>query len=504
MKKVEIDSKREFAELETALGRVWEIAGEFGLDPFLTRFEMVPAYIMHEMGAYGIPCAFSHWTRGRAYRQMKTEYDYGLSRVYEMVINSDPSIAYLLETNPPILNMMVMAHVLGHTDFFKNNSSFAPTRRDMPDMEALRASRIAGYEQRQGENEVEATLDAALSIAEHIDPDPRSAVRLSRSEQMRLWRGEFRNEQPHDRRPRDEFEDLLAPSERPREEPLETQVPIPLHPEKDILGFIRDFSPDLTDWKKDIIDIVREESLYFWPQRRTKIINEGWASFWHKRIMREMAGRGYLPQGEDVEWWRLHAGVVAPRKTGLNPYHFGLNMLDYLEEYHNGMLSEEENRWLENNQYPVYPRYTGPYQERPGLKEVFRLREFCDDQAMIRNYFDGNAAARMNMYIYEKQEDDGRIDYVVVEKGWEQIGSQLVASLTNCGFPYIVVKDGDYQGRQELYLSHYYDGDELDLEYLKKTLPYIYRLWGRPVHLETTVNDSLKVFSCDEDGVTME
>src|SRR3989344_2316343 len=153
MKRVEIDSKREFAELETALGRVWEIAGEFGLDPFLTRFEMVPAFIMHEMGAYGVPGAFSHWTRGRAYRQMKTEYDYGLSKIYEMVINSDPSIAYLLETNPPIVNTMVMAHVLGHTDFFKNSSSFAPTRRNMPDMAALRAARIAQYERQEGEIE---------------------------------------------------------------------------------------------------------------------------------------------------------------------------------------------------------------------------------------------------------------------------------------------------------------------------------------------------------------
>ncbi len=504
MSRAELGSKGEFTELEIALGRVIEIANEFGLDPFLTRFEMVPAHIMHEMGAYGVPGAFSHWTRGRAYRQMKTEYDYGLSKIYEMVINSDPAIAYLLETNPPVINTMVMAHVLGHTDFFKNSSLFAPTRRDMPDMAALRADRIAQYEQREGESEVEKTLDAALSIAEHIDPDPRSMVRLPRNEQVAVWREQYKQEQLRDRRPQDEYVDLLAPGERPIEEPLKTRVPVPLHPEKDILGFIREFAPHLADWQKDIIDIVREESIYFWPQRRTKIVNEGWASFWHKRIMREMAARGYLPQGEDVEWWRLHAGVVAPRKMGLNPYHFGLNMLDYLEEYHNGMLSVEENRWLEKNEYPVYPRYTGPNQDSPGLKEVFRLREFCDDQGMIRNYFDGNAAARMNMYIYTQQEENGKINYVVVEKGWKQISAQLVASLTNCGFPYIVVKDGDYKGRQELYLSHYFEGDGLDIEYLKKTLPYIHLLWGRPVHLETVVDDSAKVYSYDGEKITID
>lgn len=371
----------------------------------------------------------------------------------------------------------------------------------MPDLAALRGSRISQYEQREGAEEVEKFLDAALSIAEHVDPDPRSVVRLPRDEQMRVWREQFMREQLRDRQPRDEYEDLSGEEEKPEEEPLATRVPVPLHPEKDVLGFINGFAPYLSDWQRDIIDIVREESIYFWPQRRTKIINEGWASFWHKRIMREMAERGYLPQGEDVEWWRLHAGVVAPRKVGLNPYHFGLNMLEYLEEYHNGQLTTEENRWLENNGVPVCPKYTGPYQESPGLKEVYRLREYCDDQAMIRNYFDGNVAARMNMYIYTQEEADDGINYVVVEKGWEQIRDQLAGSLTNCGFPYIVVEDGDYKGRQELYLSHVFEGGELDIEYLNKTLPYIYHLWGRPVHLETIVGEEKKVFSCNENGV---
>src|SRR5579884_1371867 len=158
-------------ELESAIERIWEIARREGLDPYPTNFELVPATIMYEFGAYGLPGRFSHWTRGKAYYRMKTEYDYGLSKIYELVVNTNPSYAFLMEQNDLLQNKVVVAHVLGHTDMFKHNVYFGHTSRNMIDKVSVNAERISRYEYEHGREEVERFLDAVLAIDEHIDPN---------------------------------------------------------------------------------------------------------------------------------------------------------------------------------------------------------------------------------------------------------------------------------------------------------------------------------------------
>src|SRR6266852_1011947 len=160
-------------DLERATERIWEIASRSGLDPFPTHFELVPASIMHEFGAYGLPGRFSHWTHGRAYQQLKTMYDYGLSKIYELVINTDPAYAFLVENNSVLQNQVVVAHVLGHVDFFKHNAYFGSTNRQMVEGASINAERIRGYEYLHGTREVEEFLDAVLCIQEHVDPTSR-------------------------------------------------------------------------------------------------------------------------------------------------------------------------------------------------------------------------------------------------------------------------------------------------------------------------------------------
>ena len=163
---------REVKELDQAIEQIWDIAtNKFGLDPFPVRFEIVPASVMYEVGSYALPGRYSHWTFGKAYHRMKMMYDFGLSKIYEVVINSNPSYAFLLETNSPIQNKMVIAHVLGHVDFFKNNAYFSRTNRRMVDEAAMHARRMADYEFKHGRKVVEELLDAVLSIEEHIDPN---------------------------------------------------------------------------------------------------------------------------------------------------------------------------------------------------------------------------------------------------------------------------------------------------------------------------------------------
>src|ERR1043166_1808405 len=162
---------REIRELGNAVEQIWEVARGFGLDPYPTNFEIVPATVMYEVGSYALPGRYSHWTFGKAYHRMKTMYDFGLSKIYEVVINTNPAYGFLLETNSPVQNKLVMAHVLGHVDFFKNNVYFSRTNRRMVETVSTHAGRMSEYEFRYGRKTVEHLLDAVLSIEEHIDPN---------------------------------------------------------------------------------------------------------------------------------------------------------------------------------------------------------------------------------------------------------------------------------------------------------------------------------------------
>jgi stage V sporulation protein R len=258
----------ELDALRAAIDEIWEYsAANTPLDPFPIHFELVPAKVMYEIGAYGLPGRFSHWTHGKAFHQMKTMYDYGLSKIYELIINTNPAQAFLMEGNSLIQNKLVIAHVIGHSDFFKHNAYFHHTNRQMAETAGVTAERIRAYEQEHGEREVETFLDAVLAIQEHIDPNLR-IVRRSPYDPL---------EKPTRRRGTD-YDDLWRLREK-EAEPVAgaPQRKIPEEPEKDLLLFLLRYAPDMTDWQRDVLNIVREEMLYFLPQMQTKVMNEGWA-----------------------------------------------------------------------------------------------------------------------------------------------------------------------------------------------------------------------------------
>ena len=428
---------REVVELERAIERIWEIGRGFGLDPFPTNFEIVPSTVMYEIGSYALPGRYSHWTFGKAYHRMKTMYDFGLSRIYEVVINANPSYGFLLETNSLLQNKLVIAHVMGHVDFFKNNAWFAQTNRRMVDDAATHARRISEYEFQHGRKVVERFLDAVLSIEEHVDPD----AFLKRAP----------NGAPPMKAPKPgRYDDLLAAHELPVAPVAVAHDDGPELPEKDLLGFIATHSPILEPWQRDIVAMIREEMLYFVPQLRTKTINEGWASFWHSRIMRELD----LSDEEHLEFAELHAGVVSPHTGQLNPYFVGYRILEDIER-------------------------------RFGRERLFEVREVESDVSLLRNYLTEELCEELDLFVYELVDEE---EWTITEKRWERVRDQLVANMTNFGFPYIEVADGDYHGNRELFLRHRFEGSELDLRYARKTLENCQTLWGRPVHLETVVD----------------
>src|SRR5207249_10711766 len=262
----------EIERLRDAIDCAWEEALKFGLDPFPTHFELVHATIMYEFASYGLPGRFSHWTHGKAYYRQKMQYDFGLSKIYELVVNTNPSYAFLMEMNNLLQNTFVAAHVFGHTDFFKNNVYFQHTSKRMIDKAGIHAERVAKYEFDHGKAEVERFLDAALSIQEHVDYNL-----LLRGDDMP------KKEETRLTKPTSEYDDLWnldKKAQKAAEERDKRPGKPPKFPEKsekDILLFLMRHAPHLQPWQRDILEIVRAEMLYFVPQMQTKVMNEGWA-----------------------------------------------------------------------------------------------------------------------------------------------------------------------------------------------------------------------------------
>jgi stage V sporulation protein R len=450
---------REIKDLEKALEQIWEVALRFGLDPFPTRFEIVPASVMYEIGSYALPGRYSHWTFGKAYHRMKTMYDFGLSKIYEVVINTNPSYGFLLETNSPIQNKMVMAHVLGHVDFFKNNVYFSKTNRRMVESVSTHAGRMTGYEFKYGRKSVEKLLDAVLAIEEHIDPNffiKRERPQDGESNRERIV-------------PVGRYDDLWKLGEKKEPEVVEEDKPrIDPLPEKDLLYYIMRNSPHLQPWQRDVMGMIHEEMEYFIPQMQTKIMNEGFASFFHARIMRELD----LTDSEHMEFAELHSGVVSPHKGQLNPYYLGYKIFEDIERRWDNPTDEEREK---------LGRAGGE-----GRAKIFEVREMENDVSFLRNYLTEELCEELDLFVYELIEDE---EWTITEKRWKRVRDQLVANMTNFGFPYIEVADGDYNNNRELYLRHAYEGAELDARYARKALEHVYTLWGRPVHLETVVDD---------------
>lgn len=413
---------------------IWDAARGLGLDPWPIQFEAVPASVLYEFAAYLLPGRMNHWSYGKAFYAMKTRYDYGLSKLYEMVVNSNPAYAFLLDTNTPLEDVFVMAHVMGHVDFFANNQCFQTTPADMLEQVARHAERVRQYEFLHGAAAVEQLLDACLALAEHVDW-PSSATGPAR--------------RPPPRRPSrgaDTYRDLGLDTVA-----AEPRVVKPTAAHPDLLGYLAEHAPDLEPWQRDVASMVRSEMQYLWPQIRTKVMNEGWATYWHARLMRVLE----LSDEDTVDFARLHASVLQPGHFTLNPYLVGSRVFEHL-----AATEGEDAIWL--------------------------AREVDDDVSFIRNYLTEDLVESLDLYTWSVRRDQVEVK----STDWQVVRQQLVQELTHGGIPVLHVEDGDFNRRRELYLIHRHEGQDLDLPYAERALRHVGTLWGRPVHLETRLWDS--------------
>ncbi len=476
-------------------------AREYGLDFFETIFEVVDYDEMSMLAAFGgFPVRYPHWRFGAEYHELSKGYEYGLQKIYEMVINTNPCYAYLLKSNSMMDQKLVIAHVYGHCDFFKNNAWFQPTNRRMLDEMANHAARVNRYIDRYGHEAVEGFLDACLSLEDLVDPHSphirrRDDPQAVSSPLNRMNEDDKPQETPGKFVAKDYMDDFVNPREAldkaqkdQDDKKLKAEQPrnFPPEPERDVLLFLLEHAP-LKPWQHDILQIVRDEAYYFSPQGQTKIMNEGWASYWHSTIMTNFG----LTDGEVIDYADHHSGTMAMSPNRLNPYKIGIELYRDIEErWDKGQFGSDWEMCDDFHDKMTWDKSLGL-----GREKIFEVRRVHNDVTFIDAYLTPEFCFKHKLFSFAY--NDGSDAYEIASRQFPEIKQQLLGSLANHGRPFIYVTDGNYRNRGELYLKHKFQGVELKHDYARDTLANLQRIWGRPVHIETVVDENSAVLSFD-------
>ena len=417
-----------FELLEEWDDKISSLAKEKGLDWFPITYEVCDYFSMiGHMSYHGMPSHYGHWSYGKSFEIQHSQYQHGVTGLpYELIINSDPCISYLMRENPLYLQILIMAHCVGHSDFFKNNRMFSHTRAGtvVPRMRNAK-KRIQKYVEDPwiGIEKVESVIDACQAISYQV---PRHPVDYGSLKEL--------------------YDKKHALSEN-------REQTIPPAPEYDLLGFILDFANIKEEWKKDIISVVRDEAYYFMPQIRTKVMNEGWACFWHYKILHELN----LDQSYHIPFLKSHNQVVRPHVGRINPYNIGFHLFNKINERH-------------------------------GLKECFIAREVHNDESFLRQYLTREDCEELNLFAFSPKGDATIIDEVSDEDGWKPIKERLITQVGANSIPTIYVDS--IEDNHTLVLHHDHDGRDLQIQYAEHVLEHCKHLWGSEVQLITMVDDA--------------
>ncbi len=438
-------------DLADFAARVEAQAHALGLTHHGVDFELVPERFMMETAVYGLPVRMPHWSFGVRYIRQLVQRSMGHSRIFEVMFPGEPCKAYLVDANSLAENVLVVAHVIGHADFAHRNALF---RRSMTmaggrilEQAAARAHRIETALATHGQERVEAVLDAALALEAHIDvnrvlhrgPYAEPAVGIERAD----------SDHPFHRRWQ-----TLPGEQAPAASPEPARRAIPPQPEYDLLWFIAHYGPELDGWERDAFLAVREESFYFYPVFACQIMNEGWASYWHARLLRETER---LPPDLYVSAIKAHSDVVRPFAAGrtaalsVNPYHLGFSMWERIVE-------------------------------QQGLDAARRICAEEDDFGFVRNYLDAELADQLDLFVYQADADGG---ITVTSRDINAVREAIVAPRFNFGVPRVAATRVDIDGTLTLAHDYASDGRGLDAQRAERVLDYVVRIWRRPVTLHT-------------------
>ena len=417
-------------DLERWDDKICSVASDFGLDWFPIDYEIIDYQEMLSAMAYtGIPTHYRHWSYGKEYERTHTLYNMGQTGLpYEMIINSNPSVAYLMRENQLYIHILTMAHCVGHSDFFKQNRMFAYTNPSNVMDSFKAASRYVRQlieDPSIGIERVERILDAAHAIKYQVPRYP-GIVYKTREEWVTIERAKQAKDPTY-------MVDLKK---------------FPHEPEYNLLLFIANNSRNLEEWEKNLLLIVEENSTYFIPQALTKIMNEGWACTIHQKIINELN----LPDSLYLPFIKLHNQVVRPHLGTVNPYHLGFELFKKIIE------------------------------ER-GFEEALLIRETHNDITFLRTYLDQEFLMDQNLFSYsfKSKVKSSTIDDIADEVGWERLRDDLILNVGLNRAPVVFVMEMDKD--HKLTLVHEHDGRDLEVPYAQKVFNYIKELWGDEIIL---------------------
>ncbi len=464
-----------------------ELAAEFGLDTYPNQIEVISSeQMMDAYSSVGMPIGYHHWSYGK--QLLSTEHSYKRGQMglaYEIVINSNPCIAYLMEENTMTMQTLVIAHACyGHNSFFKGNYLFRTwtDASSIIDYLVFAKNYISKCEERYGVSEVENILDSCHALMNYgVDRYKRpSPISAHEEERRQSEREEYL--QKH-------VNDLWRTIPKSAVQDPEKNVPrYPPEPQENILYFLEKNSPLLEPWQREIIRIVRKIAQYFYPQRQTQVMNEGWATFWHYTLLNELYTRGYVTDGFILEFLQSHTSVVAqpaydhPYFSGINPYALGFAMMSDIRRICENP-TDEDRHW--------FPEIAGS-----NWKETlqFAMKNF-KDESFILQFLSPKVMRDLKLFsiVDDDEQEKIRVDAIHNEKGFKKLRENL-AGQYNLGNrePNIQVYSVDVRGDRSLTLHHYMHNRRPLAGSTHEVLKHLHRLWGFDVHLHSVDGGEIK------------
>jgi stage V sporulation protein R len=380
-------------------------------------------------------------------------------------------------------------------DFFKHNYFFSKTNRKMIDGMANHAALVRRHMERHGQDVVEDFIDTCLSLENLIDPMSPFIVR-------KRVQGDAADDEAGDDLPRlrakqymDKYinppEYLEAQRKKKEDEKKRQRRRFPEEPQRDVLLFLLQHAP-LDAWQRDILEIIRGEAYYFVPQAMTKVMNEGWASYWHSKILTEKA----LSAAEIIDYADACSGVLATAPGRLNPYKLGIELFRNIEDrWNKGRFGKEWEDCDSMDAKRDWDRRLGL-----GRRKIFEVRKLYNDVTFIDEFFTLEFCIEQKFYTFGFSERSG--NWEIMSREFKKVKDALLRQLTNRGQPFILVEDGNFENRSELLLRHEHEGVDLDMAQARDTLRNLHKIWTRPVSLLTRVEGKGKLIRCDDSTIT--
>jgi stage V sporulation protein R len=486
-----------FELIEAYDREIAEVAEHFGLDTYPNQIEVIRSdQMMDAYASSGMPLGYNHWSYGKHFLNIERRYNRGqMGLAYEIVINSDPCIAYLMEENTMTMQALVIAHACyGHNSFFKGNYLFRTwtDAKSIIDYLLFAKNYIASCEEQYGVDEVEKILDSCHALMNYGTDRYKRPYPISPVEEQtrQKEREEYLQKQVND---------LWRTIPKAAEEDFDEDFPpYPAEPQENLLYFIEKNAPLLEPWHREIVRIVRKTAQYFYPQRQTQVMNEGWATFWHYTILNELYDRGKVTDGFMIEFLQSHTNVIAqpafdsPYYNGINPYTLGFAMMSDIRRICENP-TDEDREW--------FAEIAGS----DWLETLhFAMKNF-KDESFIMQYLSPRVIRDLKLFCVV---DNDEQDYLEVSAIHNKTGYQRIREELSHNYnqgqqePNIQVTNVDIRGGRSLTLQHI-QNERIPLnEDTREVLKHIHRLWGFDVHLHSMNDDEcVERFRCPEEMV---